>query len=123
MVMFAATAVSIGVVGMYGVGVHSVRRQHRDIGVRMALGATQGRVTREVLSRGLRAALIGVPPGLLLAFAVARSLDSLLFGISASDPRTPLAVAVAMLLLTAGAFLVPARLAAAIEPAGATRDG
>lgn len=123
MVVFAMSALAIGGVGTYGVGMHVVRRRRRDIGVRMALGATRARVTREILDFGMRAALLGVLPGMLLAFLTARSIDSLLFGISAAEPLVPALVALAVLGLTAAAFAAPARRASRVDPALATKDG
>lgn len=121
LVLFGAAALLIGTVGVYGVGMHSVRRARREIGVRLALGATETRITGEVVRRGMTAALIGVPPGLLVAWLVGRSIEGLLFGISANDPRLALAVALGVLTVTAVAFLLPARVAAGVDPASATR--
>lgn len=120
--VFGASALFIGLGGVYGVGMHTVRRARGEIGVRLALGATEGRITGEVILRGMRSALIGVPPGLAVAWIVGRSVEGLLFGISASDPRIALLVTIAVLGLTALAFLVPARVAAGVDPASATRD-
>jgi predicted permease len=123
MATFAATALAIGFVGVYGVGMHTVRRRRREIGVRLALGATSQRITREVVGRGMRWAALGVPPGLLLALLVGRSMSGLLFEVGAADARTLVGVTVAVLLLTAAALYGPARLAATTDAATATKEG
>lgn len=120
--VFGASALLIGLVGVYGVGMHSVRRARREIGVRLALGATEGRITGEVIRRGMKSALFGVPPGLAAAWLVGRSVEGLLFGISAADPRVAGVVTLAVLGLTALAFFVPARVAATVDPSSATRS-
>lgn len=120
--LFGVAALLIGAVGVYGVGMHSVRRARREIGVRLALGATERRITGEVLRRGMASALIGVPPGLVVAWLVGRSVEGLLFGVSANDPRVAGLVTLGILTLTAVAFLAPARVAAAVDPASATRS-
>jgi len=122
MAAFGTTALGIGLVGVYAVGMHTVRRQRREIGVRLALGATARRVTREVLTRGMKAAMIGVPPGLLLAAAGSRTIDGLLFGARASGFGAPALVAAAVLAATATALVAPARLAATTDPASMTKE-
>lgn len=121
--VFAATAVAIGLVGVYGVGMYTVRRARREIGVRLALGATAQRVTGTVLRDGLRSAAIGVPFGLLSAYLVGRAVRDLLFMVSPGDPLVLTAVVGVVVALTASAFWVPARFAARIDPATAIRDG
>lgn len=120
--LFAVSALLIGMVGVYGVGMHSVRRARREIGVRLALGATESRITGEVIRRGMTSAMIGVPPGLAIAWLVGRSVEGLLFGISAGDPRATVFVTLGVLALTALAFFLPARVAATVDPASATRS-
>lgn len=121
--VFAVTALSIGLVGVYGVGMHAVRRARRDIGIRLALGATGGQMTRNVIADGMRSALIGVPVGMTLAYVVGRSVRSQLFETSATDPVSMIGVALGVLALTATAFWAPARVAAGVDPARAMRDG
>jgi ABC-type antimicrobial peptide transport system permease subunit len=87
----------------------------------MALGATSGRVLSSVLGLGLRLALIGVIVGGVCALAVTRFLQSLLFGVSAADPRTFIAVSVLMFAVAVVAALVPAQRAAKIDPMEALR--
>ncbi|MEM7413954.1 MAG: FtsX-like permease family protein [Gemmatimonadota bacterium] len=121
--VFAGTAVSIGLVGVYGVGIHAVRRARRDIGIRLALGATGGQMTKSVITDGMRSALFGLPVGLVLAYGVGRSVSNQLFATSATDPVSLIGVALAVLGLTAIAFWAPARVAARVDPARAMRDG
>lgn len=123
MAVFAATAVTLALVGVYGVGMHAVQRGRRDIGVRLALGATRERMTRDVIGGGMRSALLGVPPGLVLAYLVGQSIRDLLFAISPGEPLALLAVTVGVVFLTAGAFWIPARRAARLDPALTMRDG
>lgn len=120
---FAATALLIGLVGVYGVGSHIVRARIKDIGIRLALGATAARVTGEVVGLGLRTALMGVPFGLALALTLGRAFEGLLFGVDVFDPTTLIMVPTLVLVLMAVALLAPARYAAAIDPARTTKDG
>lgn len=120
--IFATTALLLGLVGVYGVTSYSVRQRRREIGVRLALGANQRRVTTEIVGRGMRTAVMGVPVGLGLAVLLGRALDSLLFGVPPTDVPTLAGVATLVLVATAGALYGPARLAASMDPAEATRD-
>jgi putative ABC transport system permease protein len=121
MAVFGSAALGIGLVGVYAVGMHTVRRQRREIGVRLALGATGRRVTGEVLSKGMKAALVGVPPGLLIAAVGSWTIEGLLFGVSSSGFAVQVLVTIVVLSATAIALLAPARLAAATDPASMTR--
>ena len=119
--LFAGTAVLLAMVGMYGVMAYSVTRRTNEIGVRMAVGASQKSVLRLVLGQGLLTAVVGVFVGLIVSFAVTRTLGSLLFGISPADPLT---FAVVSLLLVAVAMLasyIPARRASKVDPMVALR--
>jgi putative ABC transport system permease protein len=114
--LFAVVAAAIACVGLYGVMAHSVAQRGHEIGIRMALGAARGDVLRMVLSRGMILAGIGIAVGLGLAFALARTVESFLFGTSPTDPLTFSAIA---LLLAAVAFVAcfaPARRAARLDP-------
>lgn len=122
MTVFAGTALMIGLIGVYGVGLHAVRRRRSEIGVRMALGATAGQITREVVSRGLHGAALGVVPGLALAVLSGRALESVLYGVTATDPTTLLVASGLVLALTVVVLLPPARLAASVDPARSTRE-
>ena len=109
---FAAVAVVLGVIGLYGVIAHSVAQETRAIGVRLALGATPRDIARLVLRRGARLAGIGLLIGVAGAMVATRWIRSQLFEVTASDPATYAAAAVALLGLALLASWVPARRAA-----------
>ena len=118
---FAAIALLLAAIGIYGVIAYSVQRRTQELGIRLALGAARGDVFRLVIIQGLKLTATGVALGLGIAYGVTRLLASLLFGVKAADPMTFAAVAA---ILTAVAFLatyIPARRAAAIEPSDALR--
>ena len=119
--LLAAVAFGLAAMGLYAVIAYSVARRTREIGIRLALGAGPGRVSREVVGQGLRLALAGGVPGLLLAIALGKLLSSRLHGVSALDPVI-LASAVALVLaMVVLASYVPARRAARVDPAITTR--
>src|SRR5262249_50486673 len=107
--VFAVVALLLAAVGIYGLAAYSVTARTREIGVRMALGAQAADVLRLVLRQGLRLALLGVSLGLLFALALTRALTELLFGVSATDPLTFLAVALLLLFIALLACWLPAR--------------
>jgi predicted permease len=117
----AATALLLGLVGIYGVIAHAVTQRTREIGIRIALGAQQAEVTRMVVRDGLRLAAIGVVCGLAVALPLARVMTSLLFGVEPIDPVTYLAVSLVLLAAAAIASYVPAHRATAIDPVEALR--
>lgn len=119
--VFAAVALVLALVGLYGVISFHVSRRRAEIGVRIALGARVGNVVWMVVRRGLILAGLGVAIGLAGAFLVSRLMRSLLYGVTPSDPTTLLAVS--LLLLTAAllASLLPARRAARVDPQVALR--
>jgi putative ABC transport system permease protein len=119
--IFAATALLLSSVGIYGVLSYTVAQRTRDIGIRMALGASQTQVMRDVLGNGMRLTTLGLVFGLAGALAVTRLLSSLLYGVSSADAITFVAVSLA---LTAVAFLasyLPSRRATRIDPLVALR--
>lgn len=119
--VFAVTALLLGLVGAYGVASYGVRRRRREIGVRMALGADEAAVQRQVVSGGLARAAIGVPAGWVLTLLLGRVLEGQLFGVARNDPLTLGLVTVLVLATTAVALLLPARAAATTDPAEALR--
>jgi macrolide transport system ATP-binding/permease protein len=118
---FATLALLLGTVGLYGVVAYSVSRRTREIGVRMALGAQRSSVYRLILREAFRLALAGLAGGLLVSIAVAGLLRSMLFGVSAWDMSTLLAVAGVLVVSALLASFIPARRAASIHPTQALR--
>jgi putative ABC transport system permease protein len=118
---FAITALLLATAGVFGVMAYSVSRRTREIGVRVALGAGSGDVLRMILSQGLRTVFIGVAIGIAGSLALTRTVESFLFGVTASDPLTFAAVT---LLLVGAALLacyIPARRAMRVDPIVALR--
>ncbi|HUH64293.1 MAG TPA: ABC transporter permease [Terracidiphilus sp.] len=118
---FAAMALLLGVVGLYGVIAYSVSQRTREIGVRMALGAERGNVYRMVLSEAGRLILFGVVAGIVSAVPAALLMRSLLFGVRAWDAPTLIAVAVVLSACALLGSYLPARRAASVSPAEALR--
>jgi putative ABC transport system permease protein len=119
---FAITALLLASAGVFGVMAYSVSRRTREIGVRVAIGATSQDVLRMVLGQGMRTILIGVAIGILGSFALTRTVSSLLFGVTATDPVT--FGGVTLLLITAAllACYLPAMRATKVDPMVALRD-
>ena len=119
--IFAVLAVVLAVVGIYGVIAYTVQQRTREIGIRIALGASRERVVAMVVRRGLILALAGIAFGSAGAYAVSRVLQSLLFGVGARDPFTFLAVAALLGAVALLASWLPARRAARVDPLAAMR--
>jgi putative ABC transport system permease protein len=119
---FAGLALVLAAVGIYSVLAYTVRRRVREIGIRMALGATHSDVLRMVVSDGMKPILLGVAIGLAAALALSRVVASLIYGVRATDPLT--FTAVAMLLVAVGLFatILPAYRATRIEPIRTLRE-
>ena len=114
---FAGLALVLAVVGIYGINSYAVTERRREIGVRLALGATPERLLREIVGRGMRLTLVGIVIGLLSAVALNSTLASLLVGVSATDPLTLAAVTGLLTLVGAVACYLPARRAIHVDPA------
>ncbi len=119
--VFAALALLIASIGIYGVLAYSVSQRTSEIGVRMALGATRPHVLRLVVTEGLIVAAIGVGVGLVGALALGRVLSSLVFGIQVHDPSTFTIAAVTLTVVALAASIVPALRASRVDPMVALR--
>jgi putative ABC transport system permease protein len=119
--IFAAAALVIAAIGIYGVLAYSVAQRTRELGVRIALGAQPGDVVRLVLREGMAVCLAGVGAGLAGALLLSRVLAALVFGVSLHDPSTFLLATSALALVALAACLIPARRAARVDPMVALR--
>jgi putative ABC transport system permease protein len=113
---FAGLALLLASVGIYGVLAYSVSQRTREIGIRIALGATGGDVARLVLRQGLLLASAGVVIGAGAAFALTRWMESLIYGVSPTDPVTFTSVALLLVGIALLASYVPARRAVRVDP-------
>jgi macrolide transport system ATP-binding/permease protein len=118
---FAALALLMGVVGLYGVVAYSVSQRTREIGVRMALGAQRGTVCRLILKEAGWLTAVGIVAGLLCSLAAATVMRGLLFGVSSWDLPTLAAVAAVLGISALLASYIPARRAASVNPVEALR--
>jgi putative ABC transport system permease protein len=119
---FAGLGLMLAMTGIYGVIAYLVAQRTQEIGIRLALGAPRSAVLWLVSSQGLRMALGGLAVGLLGTTLAARSLTSLLYGVSALDPVTLGAASVALIAIALAACALPARRAARIDPMRALRS-
>jgi putative ABC transport system permease protein len=119
--IFAAVALLIATIGIYGVLAYSVAQRTAEIGMRMALGATPGGVLRMVVFEGMKLALIAIACGLLGGLAVGRALSSIIFGVAVRDPLTFSGVALTMIVIAIGACAIPAFRASRVDPMVALR--
>src|SRR5277367_3531817 len=120
--IFAALALVLACIGVYGVLAYSVAQRTREIGVRMALGARPGDVTRMILGRGLKLSAIGLIAGVALAGALGALLRSLLFGVTPAAPFVYAGTAAALVIVALAACVIPAQRAARVDPVVALRN-
>jgi ABC-type antimicrobial peptide transport system permease subunit len=118
---FAALAVVLAALGIYGVVSYSVTQRTREIGVRMALGASPSGIRTMIVRQGLRLCLLGLLIGVAAALLLTRLLAGQLFGVSPSDPLTFLALAALILAVSAAGSLIPAVRATRVDPMIALR--
>ena len=119
--IFAALALVLASIGIYGVISYLVARRTHEIGIRMALGADRSAVLRLVLGGGMKLALVGVSIGIAGSLALTRLMAKMLYGVSPSDPVTFLTIAALLLLIAMAACYIPARRAMRVDPAIALR--
>jgi predicted permease len=122
LVVFAAVALLLASVGIYGVTSHAVSQRTQEVGIRMALGARGPDVLRLILRQHLQPALLGIAIGLAASFALSRYLQSLLYGVRATDPATFGIMALALLAVALLASWIPARRAMRVDPLVALRN-
>jgi putative ABC transport system permease protein len=120
--LFAATAVTLACIGLYGTLSYLARLRQREVGVRLALGALRGQIAGGFLSQGMRVALAGCIAGIILGFALTRFLKGMLYGVTALDPLTYAGVIGLVLAVAVLASLLPALRAARLDPVRALRE-
>jgi len=120
--LFAGVALLIAAIGIYAVLAYSVSQRTREIGLRLALGATPRRVLELIVSEGMRVVLLGLVIGLAGGIALGRTVQSLVYGVGVRDPKVYLVVATTLTAVALAACFIPARRAAAVDPMVALRE-
>jgi ABC-type antimicrobial peptide transport system permease subunit len=120
--VFASIALLLAAVGIYGLMSYAVEQRMQEIGIRMAMGANQGRIMRLVLGQGMRLAVVGTALGLVGAYGLTRLLAKFLFGVKPSDPLAFSIVAATLIVVTLLAAFVPTRRAMRVDPIVALRQ-
>src|SRR5207237_2962822 len=118
---FAAAALLLAAIGIYGLLAYAVGQRRRELGIRLALGASRGDVMSQVVGDGIRLAAAGIVVGVVIALAVTRLLTALLYGVGASDPATFVGVVALLAVVSLLASYLPARRAARVDPMVALR--
>ncbi len=119
--LFAALALVLATVGIYGVMAYSVAQRKREIGIRVALGARRNDVLKLVLAQGFRLAVLGLLLGVIAAFALTRLMASMIYGVSSTDATTFLTVALLLSFVALAACYIPSRRALRVDPMVALR--
>ena len=119
--IFAAVAMTLAAVGIYGVMSYSVTQRRNEIGIRIALGAQKMDVLKITVGSGLKLVGLGIALGLVGAFLLTRLMTTLLFGITATDPLTFLSISAVLLSVAILASYIPARRATKVDPLTALR--
>jgi putative ABC transport system permease protein len=119
--IFGGLALALAAVGLYGVISYSVSQRTREIGIRVALGASSKSVLGLVVGQGMLLASIGVGIGVIASFFLTKFMSTLLFGVSATDPLTFVAISSLLIGVSALASLIPARRAMKVDPMVALR--
>ena len=122
MAIFAAVALTLAAIGMYGVLAYSVSQRTQEIGIRMALGARSTQVRGIVVGQGIAVAAVGIGVGLVGAFALSQLLQSLVFGVSVTDPTIFATVTGSLGIVALLAAYLPARRATRVDPMEALRN-
>ena len=122
LVLFAVTALLLACVGLYGTLGYIVSLRRREVGLRLALGASRSAIVKHFLTKGLRVAGLACACGVMLSFAFSRLLSGMLYGVSPTDPVTLSSVVVIVLLVAGVASLIPAARAALVEPMRVLRN-